>query len=352
MASSSSTVAAMEKEYRGLLSVAESFSAELSSQILKLLDDHSIALGFPIQRRVKTWESLTEKFERVKINAKSIKDVQELIGLRVILLFRRDVSSVCRLIEENLTVVRQYNTQERLQDNQFGYSSIHFIVEIPEEWLAVPTLAPMQGLRAEIQVRTIAQHIWAEASQALQYKHRDSVPVTVSRAIHRVSALLETIDLEFERVLEQRDTYRADVDISGTDDLLNVDLLEKTLDSLLPLLNKDPDEDYSSLMEDLTHFKISTQKGLRDLITRNLDSIMKVEKFLVTQRTESVMSGEEPLGTTKERTLAGVFFTHVGLAREALQKAFGKDWYSYLEEKFDLDLEGQWDDDDDFLESE
>lgn len=59
----------------------------------------------------------------------------------------------------------------------------------------------MSGLKAEVQVRTVTQHVWAAASHVLQYKQEASVPLPVRRSIYRVSALLETVDLEFERVL-------------------------------------------------------------------------------------------------------------------------------------------------------
>jgi ppGpp synthetase/RelA/SpoT-type nucleotidyltranferase len=321
--------AGMEKEHQALVPVAESFCKELSGQIIRLLDDHAIALGFPIQSRVKTWDSLSEKFDRVNLQVESVRDVQDLIGLRLILLFGRDVSSVCRLLEENFKVVRQYNTRERLKDDQFGYSSMHFVIELPENWLAVPTLARMRGLRAEIQVRTVAQHIWAEASQALQYKQKESVPASVTRAIHRVSALLETIDLELERVLEQRESYRADVDVSGTQDFLNVDLLEKTLGSLLPAENKSGSEDFAALLQDYSHFGIATQKDLRDLITKHLDSILAEDKSHVADQRARLASDMDLVGTERDRILAGVFFTHAGLARAALNQEFPDLWDDY-----------------------
>ncbi len=137
---------------------------------------------------------------------------------------------VNELIAEAFNVLRQYDTQERLREDQFSYASRHFVVKLPEEWLEVPTMAQLGELQAEIQVRTLAQHIWAEASQTLQYKQEQNVPPVVRRAIYRVSALLETVDLEFERVLDQRETYRSTVEASATDEALNVDLLEKALE--------------------------------------------------------------------------------------------------------------------------
>lgn len=201
----------LEQEYQALRPVMEGFSKELTNQLQKLLDDAGISLGFPIQSRVKTWDSISEKLERLPRRFKGVKEIQDLVGVRIILLFHRDIERTGALLANNFQVTRQYNTMELLGADRFGYSSVHYIVELPKEWLAVPTLAKMGGLIAEIQVRTLAQHIWAETSNKLQYKQEESVPPAVRRAISRASALLETLDLEFERVLIERDAYRGDL---------------------------------------------------------------------------------------------------------------------------------------------
>ena len=65
---------------------------------------------------------------------------------------------------------------------------------------------------------------------ALQYKREAGVPPPLRRAIHRASALLETADLESERILSEKDAYRETLTDAGGSELLNVDLLEKILD--------------------------------------------------------------------------------------------------------------------------
>ena len=78
---------------------------------------------------------------------------------------------------------------------------------MPDDWLNVPTFREFKGLRAELQIRTLAQQLWAAASHKLQYKRESSVPYPIRRSIHRVAALLETVDLELERVLSERDPH-------------------------------------------------------------------------------------------------------------------------------------------------
>jgi ppGpp synthetase/RelA/SpoT-type nucleotidyltranferase len=321
---SSSDLSALEQEYKSTAPIAENFCIELTNQINRLVEDQGITLGFPIQFRVKQWESLVEKLERLGLEMTSVKGLQDFVGLRLVLLFGRDVEKVCDLLSNNFEVIRQYNTQDRLAENQFGYSSKHFIVELPKQWLAVPTLARFAGLQAEIQVRTVAQHMWAAASHTLQYKQEASVPPAVRRAIYRASALLETVDLEFERVLEQREIYRDSVDIIETKDELNVDLLSKTLDELLPQENRHVDEPYAALLKELQALGINTAQSLRELINEDLKETLLIDSNRVKQEQARLASGKTVLGATPERVQSGVFYTHAGLIRKMLLHRFGE----------------------------
>jgi putative GTP pyrophosphokinase len=186
----------------------------------------------------------------------------------------------------------------------------------------------MKGWRAEIQIRTTAQHIWAAASHTLQYKQEGSVPAPVRRAIHRVSALLEMVDLEFEHILEQRESYRSEAGQVAPDAMLNVDLLETLLDNLLPKSNKDQDgEDYSDILRDLVAFKIVDRKGLTELVKKHLPAALEGEEQQLAELREN--PEEVPSSSSYSRMELGVYYTHVGLVRICLSLAFGEAWTKY-----------------------
>jgi hypothetical protein len=258
------------------------------------------------------------------------------VGLRVILLFQRAVSDVCKIIADNFKVLKTENTHERLATSEFGYSSVHFQIEPPPGWLTVPTLKRLGNCKAEIQVRTVAQHIWASASHVLQYKQEKGVPPSVRRSICRVSALLETVDLEFERVLAERASYLANVQTDTSTETLNVDLLVKILDELLPKDNKSQgDEDYASLLTDLAEFGIKTNVELRYLIKETKNAIILEDRERVLEELNAKHERENAEATPfniildDERLDRGVFFSHVGLTRNALGQKFGQKWADY-----------------------
>lgn len=319
----------LEAEYHVILPQAEMLAREVENQLGQVISSKGIALGFPIQSRVKAWASIAEKLQRVSLTLDNLRQLQDLVGLRIILLFRRDVKAVASLITEHFSIVRSYDTAERLKEDQFGYASLHMVVELKGTWLALPTLAALGGLRIEIQVRTLAQHIWAMVSQTLQYKQEQAVPPTVIRSIHRASALLETIDLEFDRVLSEREGYRKDLQAGSPAEEMNVDLLESILDRSWPAANRDPHEEYAELLGELTHFRVRSKEELEALIARHGLGVLAEERTTVAEDRKRLQENQPLIGTTKKRAKKGVYYTHTGLTRRVMDREFGERWREF-----------------------
>jgi hypothetical protein len=71
----------------------------------------------------------------------------------------------------------------------------------------LPEYARYSGLKAEIQIRTILQHAWAEIEHDLGYKTTLAVPRAARRQFSMLAGLLELADLEFERLATQLEAY-------------------------------------------------------------------------------------------------------------------------------------------------
>lgn len=307
------------------------FCEELKHQIEELVDAEKIILGFPLEYRVKSFESIKKKAESHTLRIASIAELSDLCGLRIILLFKRDVEKINQLLEGKFEIIEKEDKLAELSDDEFGYGSIHYILKFPADWVSVPSLANFANLTAEVQVRTVAQHIWAASSHILQYKEESSVPYNVRRAIYRASALLETVDLEFERVLEKREQYRETILEESTEGALNVDLLEKILDEMLPPENKDSDdgEDYEELLYNLRGNGIEMAEQLRNLIVKHREEVMEEEQ-------RRVLGGPREDYSPRQisRFEHGVFFKHTGLLRILINFSLpkGKSWTSYMQE--------------------
>lgn len=300
----------LKENYLQVSPQAERLRSALVDQLNHLLFKENISLGVPIESRVKNWSSIEEKLERKDLSLICVEDLDDLIGMRLILLFRRDLAFIGKLLSENLNILSSEDKSAQLSETQFGYQSQHFIVKLPKQWLNVPTWRDLGDLRVEIQVRTLAQHIWAAVSHKLQYKHEASVPPPLRRSIHRASALLETVDIEFDRLLEAREAYVEQVIIQNDPEKpLNVDILESILTKILPAQNKKPNEPYDQLISDLHFFGVHTAGQLEDLLVRHYDAILK---------------SDAAQAKTNKRD-EGFYFQHIGLVRQGLRKEFGED---------------------------
>lgn len=314
---SANGVEKIKEEYDKNKKNYEQLCNTIIEQLSELIEKYNIKLAVPIDGRVKTWQSVFEKVDRKKKG--QLSEITDLAGIRVITIFREDIKKLIDIIEGNFFVLKKEDTSSRLEDNQFGYGSIHFEVTLKDEWCNIPTFMGLKNLTAEIQVRTTSQHMWASASHVLQYKNEKSTPVKVRRSINRVAALLELVDLEFERVLIEREMYinsiKDETDISE----LNIDNLKYILDTLLPKENLGDSEDYSRLIGDLRKFEIYDTEKLRELVSKNLEETLKADK----RRVREELSNKSLASDNPERLKRGVFFTHVGLLRQVLRIEFG-----------------------------
>lgn len=316
----------LKEDYDARRDPAEKFRSALAQQIKELISKENISLAVPIESRVKSWSSISSKIDRSNLELENILQLNDFVGIRLILLFKRDLNRCRKLIEEELEIVEQEDTASRLDESQFGYQSYHYVIKLPEKWLSTPTLSDFSEYKVEIQVRTIAQHIWAAASHNLQYKQEASVPNTIKRSIYRVSALLETVDLEFERVLDEREEYVKEVKPETQDETLNVDVLKKILDAHLPIENRVDNEEYSQLIQLLSNCGITRSSELISFIQEQRERALKKDAKIVS-RFKVGLPPEEPIAYEPERvTTKGVYYTHSGLVITMLANKFPDFW--------------------------
>lgn len=307
-------------DYNALRGTADRLLACIQTQLVTLLERNDITLGVPMEARVKSLASVEEKLTNRMSPIESVGELSDLVGVRLILLFRRDLARMNELIGNTFRVFSFENTGDRLDETQFGYQSNHYVIRLPEAWLEIPSYADLGTLTAEIQVRTLAQHIWAAASHKLQYKREQSVPPPLRRTIHRVSALLETVDLEFERVLDQRASYvESTSESEGSQSPLNVDLVAKVLREIWPSENADEAENYDDLLGNLLALKVDTVDKLFSVLQRHRQSSLRYDK----ERVRQIEAGDAD-NDDLVRYQRGVYFTHVGLTRQALSEEFGR----------------------------
>jgi ppGpp synthetase/RelA/SpoT-type nucleotidyltranferase len=131
-----------------------------------------------------------------------LRDITDLCGVRVIARTRNEVDAVARLVESTFTVdaANSVSHTDRLHPSEFGYRSVHYIVSIPPRVDIGTGNADLHELKAEIQLRTIAEHASADFDHDFSYKGAFTLPERWQRELAITAAQVETIDEAFVRI--------------------------------------------------------------------------------------------------------------------------------------------------------
>ena len=154
--------------------------------------------------RVKTEASAARKAARPRHEApeagpRPFGSLTDLLGIRVITYFRDEVDVVAKIIEREFIIDQENSVDTRalLDPDRFGYLSPHYVAELSPGYTAMPEFQKYDGIRFEIQIRSILQHAWAEIERDLGYRSTDAMPRAFHRRFSRLAGLLELADHEF-----------------------------------------------------------------------------------------------------------------------------------------------------------
>ncbi len=180
--------------------------------VTALLDDAGINY-LSVVGRPKSVASFATKAHREAagqpVFADPLTQITDVVGVRVITYLRRDVAAVAGLLHDTLTVLDDRDMgRETASEGRFGYASRHLLVEREDD------------RSAQIQVRTVLQHAWAEFEHAMRYKGAipDEQAPELDRRFTLAAGLLELADREFSAIheaLRRTGTLRQ---IGGVDD--------------------------------------------------------------------------------------------------------------------------------------
>jgi len=201
-----------------------------------------------IEGRTKSLPSFAEKLLRKRALYMHPRDplppdpllrMTDLCGTRVIAQTSEQVHSICRFILETFDIDedRSEDVSNRLKPTEFGYRSVHYIVSVNKEKLRsagieIPVPRAVLGLRAEIQVRTLLEHAWADLGHDLTYKTEVKVPDRIHRQFAAVAAVLESTDHEFGRLVRTLAEFKTNFGAH-----LPKEKVEKEIDTLTVLLS-------------------------------------------------------------------------------------------------------------------
>ena len=180
--------------------------------VTSVLDEGGINY-LSVTGRTKTVASFAEKARRTRdgvlLYTDPLREITDTIGIRVITYVHSDVSAVVDLLRDQVVVHDDRDMgQETAQEGRFGYASRHLLIGLDAAREGHPSYELMRGHTAQVQIRTVLQHAWAEFEHDIRYK--GTMPDEHARDFDRrftlAAGLLELADREFSTI---RDTLRA-----------------------------------------------------------------------------------------------------------------------------------------------
>lgn len=308
----------------------ERFAREVEHQLRCILEEEGIVCN-AITSRVKERDSLTQKIDVKSDKYKSLSEVTDIAGIRIITYYDSDVERAAKIVEREFCVDKEnsINKREALGPEKFGYCSVHYVVSMNEDRLKLPENRGYAGIKCEIQIRTVLQHAWAEIEHDLGYKSEIDIPKDIRRSFSRLAGLLEVADKEFQEIRDFLETYRAKVEAEiseksdyGTPDCgLDAVVLEVVLKTKpnfqelnrrigeiagmkirVPAKQKDKQDYYGGTLQKLNCLGISTTAQLDQLAERGADLASYLADKFLRDRYKT-----EPEGATLPNTI-GVFY--------------------------------------------
>jgi ppGpp synthetase/RelA/SpoT-type nucleotidyltranferase len=246
----------------------ERLATNLQQALKSFLSEQGVSY-LDVLFRVKDADSAYEKISR-KEYEHPFEDIEDWSGLRIICYYPDDVAKICSILEKEFDVQTQEDTATRLAPHEFGYRSTHLILTVKDAWMTTTNYRGLGGFKAEVQVRTILMHAWAEIEHKLQYKSTEQVPEQFQRKLYRLSAKFEEADEQFDELRKGIAEYRATVREIVTDDINAFQTQELNLDTLTAFLNAafpERERSYVGYVGDALNELIQANATMEDVVS-------------------------------------------------------------------------------------
>ena len=269
---------ALLQQYRELLPELEPLAKEAYDLLLRTLREQDIYVT-AIEYRVKTEKSLVGKLELKGAKYKSIYDITDLVGLRVITFYTDEVDKVAAIAKRIFDINWEESVDKRKhQLNSFGYNSLHYICRLKQS-ASTDTNRPTPSF--ELQMRTALQHVWSTIEHDTGYKGDVKIPQEYARQFNRLAGMLELVDNEFSHLRTTLTDYRRQIQaLVKSGQLDEVPLSANTFRNYLEMRPFDRLTNRIAAVNQAEIFPVSMMSYLRVLESFGMETLGDVQHFI------------------------------------------------------------------------
>lgn len=269
----------------GLLRKAESSFSTLIQSLLATSPELSSAT---VTSRVKGRKECIKKFSR-KYQSKLEKEkkeyeirdyVTDLIGVRIVCPYEKDIQEIGRILIENMCLIDSTDKSQLIEktENAFGYKGLHLDLKLDETREAMPEYSIYKDIIFEVQIRTIIQDAWSVLDHKIKYKK--SIPHELKRRINGLAALFETADREFYSIQEETEKLGKISKHDGHEgEVLSVFHFEKLAEMYFPGI-RFASYKIDALVDEILRLKPITNGSFEKIIRENIPIINSYREFL------------------------------------------------------------------------
>jgi len=156
------------KKFEGKKSLYEDFCLLINKLIENLLIEKKYK--YQLFYRIKSTDRLKEKIKRKSKEKKIYKrlsDINDLAGIRIVFYLESEKEKFIEDLQKGLLNI--VSTEEFKKNN--GYRAKHIIVKMDQKRLQLSEYKKFKGLKCEIQLLSIFNHVWAELEHDWLYKN-------------------------------------------------------------------------------------------------------------------------------------------------------------------------------------
>jgi putative GTP pyrophosphokinase len=219
------------EEFKRRQNAYEQLASEVEFSLAALAEDKSIKFHSATSR-VKALESIAKKAKDKELGD-PLSEVDDVVGIRMVVLFLSDLPRLDALIHDSFAVESSDNKIESGDPASFGYMSVHYLATLGDEYSG-PRYDRVKSLRFEIQTRTVVMDAWANVSHYLDYKGDSTIPEELRKDFHALSGLFYVADKHFEIFAgaskQSQEKAEEELESGSLDDVeINLDTLEAFL---------------------------------------------------------------------------------------------------------------------------
>ena len=258
-------------QYRKLQPTLEDLAKESYDILRHALREQGIYVT-AMEYRVKTEKSLIGKLELKGAKYKSVDDITDLVGIRVITFYNDEVDKVAAIAKRVFDIDWKESVDKRKlhQLGSFGYNSLHYICRLKTG-----------GPRFELQMRTALQHVWSTIEHDTGYKGDVKIPREYKRQFSRLAGMMELIDDEFSRLrILLTDYRRQTLALVKSGKLDDVPLSAETFRSYLELQPFDRLNRRIAAVNQAEIFAVSMMSYLPVLESLGMETLGDVQRFI------------------------------------------------------------------------